>query len=163
MEIGETSEEAVNINETTTESVEETEPAENAENTEKLGNTIMVSEISIFTLAVENLQFNCDQCNKTNSSEKGLTQHMWMKKYPSNYFRHYHFDYCSQDYKKYLNDKKKCEEGNMTCIMENVPKGHIIHSNQINTWNVNFKYHTTTNQTKHCFLCAKKSISRSRI
>ena len=42
-------------NETTTESVEETEPAENAENTEKLGNTIMVSEISIFTLAVENL------------------------------------------------------------------------------------------------------------
>ena len=38
---------------------EETEPAEKTENTEKLGNTIM--EISIFTLAVENLQFNCDQ------------------------------------------------------------------------------------------------------
>ena len=52
-------------NETTTVSVEETEPAENAENTKKLGNTIMVSEISIFTLWVENLQFNCDQCNKT--------------------------------------------------------------------------------------------------
>ena len=61
MEIGDTFEEAVNINETTTESVEETEPAENAENTEKLGNTIMVSEISIFTFAAENLQFNCDQ------------------------------------------------------------------------------------------------------
>ena len=58
---GDTSEEAVNTNETTTESVEETEPDENAENTEKLGNTIMVSEISIFTLSVKNLQFNCDQ------------------------------------------------------------------------------------------------------
>ncbi len=64
----------MNINETTTESVGETEPAENAENTEKIESTIMVSEISIFTLAVENLQFNCDQCNKTNSSEKGLTR-----------------------------------------------------------------------------------------
>jgi hypothetical protein len=58
-------EEAVNINETTTESEEENEPAENAENTENLGNTIKVSDISIFTLSVENLQFNCDQCNKT--------------------------------------------------------------------------------------------------
>ena len=56
MEIGDTTEEAVNNNETTTESVKETEPAENAENTEKLGNTIIVTEISIFTLAVENLQ-----------------------------------------------------------------------------------------------------------
>ena len=37
MDIGDTSEEAVNINETTTESVEKTEPAENAENTEKYG------------------------------------------------------------------------------------------------------------------------------
>ena len=37
MEIGDTTEEAVNINETTPESVEEAEPAENAENTEKLG------------------------------------------------------------------------------------------------------------------------------
>ena len=45
MEIGDTTEEAVNNNETTTESVKETEPAENAENTEKLGNTIIVSEI----------------------------------------------------------------------------------------------------------------------
>ena len=90
----------MNINVNTTESIGETEPAENAENTEKLGNTIMVSEISIFTLAVENLQFNCDLCNQTNSSEKGLTQHMWMKKYTSNYFIQYHFDYCSQYYKK---------------------------------------------------------------
>ena len=65
---------------------QETEPAENTENTEKMGNTIM--EISIFTLAVENLQFNCDQCNRTNFSEKGLTQHMWMKQYPSMDFRH---------------------------------------------------------------------------
>ena len=55
MEIGDTSEEVVNINETTTESVEETKPAENAEYSEKLGNIFMVSEISIFTLAVENL------------------------------------------------------------------------------------------------------------
>ena len=37
MEIGDISEEAVHINETTTESVEQTEPAENAENTEKFG------------------------------------------------------------------------------------------------------------------------------
>ena len=43
VEIGDTSEEAVNINETSTEPVEEIDPAENAENTEKLGNTIMVS------------------------------------------------------------------------------------------------------------------------
>ena len=93
MEIGDTSVEAVNINETTTEPVEETEPAENAENTEKFGNTTMVSDISIFTLAVENLQFNCNQCNRTNSSEKGLTQHMWMKQYHSKDFRYYNFDY----------------------------------------------------------------------
>ena len=55
MEISNTSEEAVNIIEITTGSVEETEPAENPENTEKFGNTIIVSEISIFTLAVDNL------------------------------------------------------------------------------------------------------------
>ena len=72
MEIGDPFEEAVNINETTAGSVEETDPAENAENTEKFGNTIMVSE-----MAAENVQFNCDQCNKTNSSKKGLTKHMW--------------------------------------------------------------------------------------
>ena len=82
------------------ESVEEPESAENAENTEKLGNINMISEISIFTLAVETLQFNCDQCNITNSSENGLTQHMWMKQYPCMDFRYYHFDYCSQVYKK---------------------------------------------------------------
>ena len=48
MEIGDTSEEAVNINETTTESVGECEPAENAKNTENLRNTIMVSEIFFY-------------------------------------------------------------------------------------------------------------------
>ena len=82
-------EEAVNTNETTTEPVDKTEPAENAENIEKLGNTIMVSEISIFSLSVENLQFNCDQCNKTKFSEKGLTQHIGIKQYPSKDFRNY--------------------------------------------------------------------------
>ena len=66
----------MNINETTTESVEETEPAENDKNTEKLWNIIKISEISVLTLAVENLQFTCDQCNRTNSSENGLTQHL---------------------------------------------------------------------------------------
>ena len=76
VEIGDTSEEAVNFNETTTESVKETEPAGNAENTEKLCNTILVSEISISTVAVENLQFNCDRCNKTDFYKKGLPQHM---------------------------------------------------------------------------------------
>ena len=77
--IGDTFEEAVNINETKNGSVKKTEPAENAENTEKLGNTTIVSEIYFFILAVENLQLNCDQCNRTNSSEKGLIQRMWMK------------------------------------------------------------------------------------
>ena len=52
---------------------EENEPAENAENTETLGNLNMVSEIYIFTLTVENLQLNWDQCNTKYSSEKGLT------------------------------------------------------------------------------------------
>ena len=109
MEIGDdTSEETVNINETTTESLDETEPAENAENTEKLGNKIIVLKISIFTLAVKNLQFNCDQCKRTNSSKKGLTQHMWMKQYPSKDFRHYNFDYCSQVYKNHTNRHIKC-------------------------------------------------------
>ena len=36
----------------------------------------MVSEISMFTLAGENLQFKNDQFNKTNSSKKGVTQHV---------------------------------------------------------------------------------------
>ena len=144
MKIGDTSEEAVNIIETTTEPVEETEPADNAENTEKLENKIMVSEIFIFTLAVENLQFNCDQCNKTNSSNKGLTQYMWRNEHPSNKFRNCHFGYCSEIYNtKYLKDKKKCKEGKIKFNMENVPEGHIIHGNQINTGNVNRKYHTT--------------------
>ena len=78
----------------------ETDPAGNTESTVKLGNTIMVFDISIFTLAVENLQFNCDQCNRTNSSEKGWTHHMWMKQNPCEDFRSYHFDHCSQVYKK---------------------------------------------------------------
>ena len=73
----------MNTNETKTEPEEETEPAENAENTEKLGITTTISDISIFTLSVENLQFNCDQCNKTKFSEKGLKQHMWLNQYPS--------------------------------------------------------------------------------
>ena len=100
MEIDDTYEEAVNINETTTESVKEAEPAENAQNTEKLGNTIMVSDIYIFMLTVENHQFTWDQCNRTNSPKNWLTQHMWMKQYTSKNFWHYHFDYCSQVYKK---------------------------------------------------------------
>ena len=81
------------------------------------------------------------------TSEKGLTQHTWMKQYPSKDFRHYHFDYCNQVQKKYLKDKKKCKEGNLKSHTENVLKGHIIHSNQINILNVNSKYHTTTDHT----------------
>ena len=85
---------------------------------------------------------------------------MWLKQSSSEDFRHYHFDRCSQVYKKYLKDKKKCEEGNWKCNMENVPK--------INIWNLNTKYHTTTAHTKyhmkihtmenpyHYCLCAKK-------
>ena len=55
IDIGDTTEKAVNVNETTPESVEETVPAENAENNEKSGNTIRFSEISFSTLAVEKL------------------------------------------------------------------------------------------------------------
>jgi predicted RNA-binding Zn-ribbon protein involved in translation (DUF1610 family) len=63
----------------------------------------------------------------------------------------------------------------MKCNMENVQKRHIIHRNENNTWNVNGKYHTTTDKTKrhikiqtmknqyHCSLCAKKSICRSQM
>ena len=105
VEIGDISEEAVNINETTTES-----------------------------------------------------EYIWMKKNPS------------EDWLQ-----TKSEEGNKKCNMGNVPKGHIIHSYQINIWNLNSKYHTTTDLTKphmkiqsmkntyHCCLCAKKSISRSHM
>ena len=55
MEICDTIEEAVNVNKTTLESIEETQPSEDAENTENSGNTIRVSEISISTLAAEKL------------------------------------------------------------------------------------------------------------
>ena len=48
--IGETTEEAVNVNETIPEPVEETEPAENAEDTKKSVNVIRAAEISIHTL-----------------------------------------------------------------------------------------------------------------
>ena len=52
------------------------------ENTDKICNTIM--EISFFTLAVENLKFNCDQC-----------------------LRNYHFDRCSQVKKKIPEGQEK--------------------------------------------------------
>ena len=81
-------------------------------------------------------------------SEKGLTQHTWIKQYPSKDFRHYHFDYCSQVFKEYLKDNKQCDEGYMKCNMENVQKEHIILSNQIIILNVIRKYHTTTDNTK---------------
>ena len=48
IEIGDTTEETVNVNETTPEPVEETEPAENAENTELSVNAV---EISFFHLS----------------------------------------------------------------------------------------------------------------
>ena len=69
-------------------------------------------------------------------------------------------------------DKNKCEDGKMKCNMENVQKGHIIHSNQISICNVDSKYHTTRNHTKRQMkihtmkiilylfsLCANKSMS----
>ena len=56
MEICYTTEKAVNINENTPESEEETESADNAKNTEKLGNTIIISDISISILSVEKLK-----------------------------------------------------------------------------------------------------------
>ena len=67
-----------------------------------------------------------------------------------------------------MKDKKKREEGNRKCNIENVQKGHIIDSNQNHIWNLNSKYHATTDHTKrhikihtmkslyHCSLCAKK-------
>ena len=72
-------------------------------------------------------------------------------------------------------DMNKFEEGNMKCHMENLPKGYFIHSNQIIIWNVNSKYHTTTDHTKgqmkiytmknpyHSFLCAKNPIFNLRL
>ena len=98
---------------------------------------------------------------------------MWVKQYPSKDFRHYHFDYCSQVYKKkYLKDNEKCEERNMKCNMENVQEGHIILSNQNDIWNVISKYLTTTDHTKrhmkihtmrnpyNCSLFSKKNPSQ---
>ena len=49
LDIGDTTEEAVSLNEATPESVEETENAENTENTEKSVNVIRAAEISIYT------------------------------------------------------------------------------------------------------------------
>ena len=46
IEIGDNTEETVNVNETTPEPVKENYPAKNAENTEKSGNNV---EISLFT------------------------------------------------------------------------------------------------------------------
>ena len=48
IEIGDTTEETVNVNETTPEPVEETEPAENAENTEL---SVNAAEIFLFHLS----------------------------------------------------------------------------------------------------------------
>ena len=53
IDIGDNTEEAVNVNETIPEQVEETEPAENAEDTDQSVNAIRAAEISIYTLAVE--------------------------------------------------------------------------------------------------------------
>ena len=58
MEIGDKTKAPVKINETTPESVEETEPTENAENTEKSGNRIIISEI-VFNL--EDFSSNYEQ------------------------------------------------------------------------------------------------------
>ena len=49
IDIGDTTEETVNVNEAIHEAVEETEPAENAESTEKLLNAIRAAQISIST------------------------------------------------------------------------------------------------------------------
>ena len=124
----------------------------------------LVFEISIFTLAVQNLQFNCDQCYKTNSSKRGghkiygLNNILVRPSYITIWIIAVRF------IKK--NTQRK-EEGNMKSKMENVPKGHLIQSNHINIWNVYSKYHTTTDHTKRhmkiytiqnpfqCFLCAK--------
>ena len=57
---------------------------------------------------------------------------MWMKQYPGKDFRQYHFE--SGLEKKLPEGQESCEEGNMKCNMENVLKGHIIYSNQIDIW-----------------------------
>ena len=51
IDIGDTTEEAVNVNETIPEPVRETEPVENAADTEKSANASRAAEISIYTLA----------------------------------------------------------------------------------------------------------------
>ena len=71
---------------------------------------------------------------------------MWMKHYPSKDFSTTIMIIAVRFIKKrYLKDRKKFEESNM----ENVPRGYIIHSTQIDIWNVKSKYHTTTDHTKH--------------
>ena len=50
IDIGDTTEEAVNVNETIPGPVGETEPVENAEDTEKSANASRGAEISIYTL-----------------------------------------------------------------------------------------------------------------
>ena len=57
---------------------------------------------------------------------------MWMTQYPNMDFSHYHFDYCSKVHIKIHKGQEKCEKGYMNQNMENVLKGHIIQSNQIN-------------------------------
>jgi hypothetical protein len=67
IEIGDTTEETVNVNETTPEPVKENYPAKNAENTEKLFNAV---EISLFTgdkgtdeaMNLENSVSGTDKC-----------------------------------------------------------------------------------------------------
>ena len=59
-----------------------------------------------------------------------------------------------------MKDKKRCEEGNIKCNKENVPKRHIIHSDQINIGNIDIKYHTNADHIKHHMkIHTKKSIS----
>ena len=161
----------------------------NAQNTQKSVNVVRAAEtynsilseeaddwgiqswclIFLFSLAVENLQFNCDQYNRTNSSENGLSQHVWLKQNPSKDFSITILISAVRFIKRIPEgQEKKCEEGNIKCNIENVPKGQSIHSNQINIWNVNSEYHTTTDHTKrhtkihsiknpyNCSLYAKK-------
>jgi hypothetical protein len=75
--------------------------------------------------------------------------------------------------KKIPEGQEKCEDGKMKCNMENVRKGHIIHSTQINIRNVNSKYHTTIDHSRSPMksnvrdnlniyaLCEREVISRN--
>ena len=125
----------------------------------------MVFEISIFPLTVDNLPFNCDQCYKTNSSKKGLTQHMWIKQYPTT-------DHTKRHMKIYtIKNPYHC----FLCATKSIYRSHMkSHAREnMNPYALCWREVITRNHSKrhskriieqnlyHCTLCSKGLISRN--